>query len=190
MGVFSLKTRHSHSRSLPLHKIQLEIDVNGELCCVSRLLLCCVFAENAFEANFILVTELLLSSFLVLVAVFFLKSCALAFFFNQSLKSRRVGFAQCFLTVKSDHDSSILGGSFCTAVLRSAALFKSESNDSDLNTPTRLEMHPEYLMTLSLLCIFKGGKLLSLSKCALTTAYRWPSLRSKVLGASLYIAPQ
>ena len=159
VGVFSLKTRHSHNQWLPLHTMQLEIDVNGDHCCGLRLLLCCVFAANAFEATFDLVTELMVSSVLALVAVFFIKSCGSAFSFNQSLKSRRVGFTQCFLTVKSDHDSFILGGSFCTAVLRSAALFKSESYHSDLNTPTRLEMHPEYLMMLSLLCIFNGGKL-------------------------------
>ena len=142
-GVFSLKTRHSHNRWLPLHTMQLEIDVDGELCCGLRLLLCCVFAANAFDATFDFVTELMVSSVFALVAVFFIKSCASAFSFNKSLKSRRVGFTQCFLTVKSDHDSFILGGSFCTAVLRSAALLKSESYDSDLNTPTRLEMHPE-----------------------------------------------
>ena len=45
-------------------------------------------------------------------------------------------------------------------------------------------------MMLSLLCIFNGGKELSLSKSALTTACGWPHLRSSVLGASLYITPQ
>ena len=45
-------------------------------------------------------------------------------------------------------------------------------------------------MMLSLLCIFSGGKELSLSKCALTTACGWPNLRSSVLIASLYITPQ
>ena len=153
MGVFSLKTRHSPSRWLPLHTMQLEIGGDGELCCGLTLLLCCVFAANAFEATFDLVTDqklllillscLLVSSVLALNAVFFIKSCASAFFFNQSLKSRKVGFTQCFLIVKSDHDSFVLGGSFCTAVLRSAALFKSELYESDLNNPTRPEMHPK-----------------------------------------------
>ena len=45
-------------------------------------------------------------------------------------------------------------------------------------------------MIISLLCIFSGGKELSLSKCALTTAWGWPNLRSSVLCASLYITPQ
>ena len=61
-GVFSLKTRHSNNRWLPLHTMQLEIDVNGDLCSGLRLLLCCVFAANAFEATFDLVTELMVSS--------------------------------------------------------------------------------------------------------------------------------
>ena len=143
VGVFSLKTRHSYSRWLSLHTMQLEIDVDGDFCCGLRLLLCCVFAANAFEATFDLVTELFVSSFLALVAVFFIKSCALALYFKQSLKSIRVGFTQCFLTVKSDHDSFILSGGFCLAVLRSGALFKSESYDSGIKIPTRLEMHPE-----------------------------------------------
>ena len=45
-------------------------------------------------------------------------------------------------------------------------------------------------MMLSLLCIFSGGKELSLSKCALTTASGRPNLRSIVLSASLYFTPQ
>ena len=45
-------------------------------------------------------------------------------------------------------------------------------------------------MMLSLLCIFNGGKELSLSKCALTTACGWPNLRSSVLSLSLHITPQ
>ena len=143
LGVFSLKTRHSYSRWLPLNTMQLETDGDGELCCGFTLFLCSVFAANAFETIFDLATELLVSSVLALNAVFFIKSCALAFSFNQSLKSRRVGFTQCFLTLKSDEYSFILGGSFCTAVLRCAALFKSESYESNLNTPTRLELHPE-----------------------------------------------
>ena len=133
---------HSHSRWGPLHTMQLEIDVDGEFCCGLRLRLCCVFTANALEVTFDLVTELLVSSVLALVAVFFIKLCVSASSSNQSLNSRRVGFTECFLTVKSEHGSFILGGRFCTAVLRSAALFKSESYDSDISTPTRLEMHP------------------------------------------------
>ena len=45
-------------------------------------------------------------------------------------------------------------------------------------------------MMLSLLCTFSGGKELSLSKRALTTASGWPNLRSSVLSASLYNTPQ
>ena len=45
-------------------------------------------------------------------------------------------------------------------------------------------------MMLSLLCILSGGKELSLSKCALTTACGRPNLRSSVLSASFYIKPQ
>ena len=45
-------------------------------------------------------------------------------------------------------------------------------------------------MMLSLLCVFSGVKELSLSKCALTTAWGCPNLRSGVLSASLYITPQ
>ena len=105
-----------------------------------------MLAENSVAAysysSVNLVTGLMVSSVFVLIAVFFIKSSASAFSFIQSLKSRRVGLIKCFLTVKSGHDSFILGSSFCTAVFRSAVLFKSESFDSDLNAPTRLEMHP------------------------------------------------
>ena len=45
-------------------------------------------------------------------------------------------------------------------------------------------------MMLSLLCNFSGGKELSLSKCALNTAFDWSNLRSSVLSASLYLTPQ
>ena len=114
-SVFSAKTLHSHSRWLPVRTMQQEIGGDEELCCGLTLLLCCVFAANAFEATFDLVTELLVCSVLALNAVFFIKLCASAFSFNQSLKSGRVGFTQCFLTAKSDHDSFIMGGSFCTA---------------------------------------------------------------------------
>ena len=143
-GVFSIKTRHYHSRWLPLHTMQLEIDVDGERCCGLKLLLCCVFAANASETTVVFVTELLLSSVLALVPLSFIKSCASAFSFSQSLKSRKLGFTQSFLTVKSDQDSFILSGSFCTAVLRSAALFKSESYESVLKTLTRLELHGQH----------------------------------------------
>ena len=71
---------------------KLEIEVDGELCCSARKLLWCVFGANAFESTFVLVSNLLVSSVLDLVAVFFIKSCDSACF-NQSLKSRRVGFA-------------------------------------------------------------------------------------------------
>ena len=43
---------------------------------------------------------------------------------------------------------------------------------------------------LSLLCILCCGKELSLSNCALSTAWGWPNLRSSVLSASLYMNPQ
>ena len=51
-------------------------------------------------------------------------------------------------------------------------------------------MAAEYLMMLPLLCILRGLKLISLFKCALTTACGWPNLRSIVLSASFYIKPQ
>ena len=88
------------------------VDVDEELCCGLRLLLCCVFAANASDAIFDFVTGLMVSSVLVLFAVFFIKPCASAFSVNQSLKSIRVGFTQCLLTLKSDHDSFMLCGSF------------------------------------------------------------------------------
>ena len=46
------------------------------------------------------------------------------------------------------------------------------------------------VMMFSLLCLFSGGKEMSVSKCALTTACDWPNLRSSVLSVSLYITPQ
>ena len=97
---------------------------------------CCVIAANASQANFDLVTDLLVSSVFVLMAIFLNKSWALPFSFNQLLQSRKVGFTQCFWTVRRDHDAFKLGRSFCTAVLRSAALFKSESYEIGLKTPT------------------------------------------------------
>ena len=75
-------------------------------------------------------------------------------------------------------------------MLRSEELLSSESYESDLKTPTRIQIVPELFLMLSLLCIFSGGKELSLSKCALTTAWGWPNLRSSDLSASLYITSQ
>ena len=94
--------------------------------------LCCEFDAKTFEAILVLVTEVLLSSGLALVALCFTRSWASAFSLRQSLKSRRVGLTQCFLTVKSDHDSFMFGGNLCTAWLNREALFKSASYDSDL----------------------------------------------------------
>ena len=70
--------------------------------------LCCKFDANTFDAVLVLVTEVLLSSGFALVALCFIRSWASAFSLSQSLKSRRVGLTQCFLTVKSDHDFSCL----------------------------------------------------------------------------------
>ena len=165
--------------------MELVINVDGALCWGFWKLFWLHFCSQCLWWNFCLgygVTDI---PILDLVAAFFNKLCVSAFSFKQLLKSRKLDFTQCFLIVKSD--SFILGRSFCTAVLRSAALFKSESYESDLKTQTRLEMHPQKLMMLSLLCIFTGGKLLSLSKWALTTVCGWLNLRSKVLNASFYI---
>ena len=98
--------------------------------------LCCEFDANTFEAILVLVTEVLFSSGIALVALCFIRPWASAFSLSQSLKSWRVGLNQCFLTVKSDHDSFMFGGNFCTAWLSREALFKSASYDSDLKTPT------------------------------------------------------
>ena len=108
-----------------------------------RVPLVCVLAAKVLEATFVLTTELVLSPVLAFDEVCFIKSCASAFSFNQSLKARSVGLTQCFFTVKSDQDSFRLGGSFCTAVLRSEVLLRSESYESHLNTPTRLEIIAE-----------------------------------------------
>ena len=105
--------------------------------------LCCEFDANTFEAVLVLVTEVLLSSGLALVAIGFTRTRALAFSLSQSLKSRRVGLTQCFLTVKSDHDSFMCGSNFCNAWLSREALFKSALYDSDLKTPTKLDMAAE-----------------------------------------------
>ena len=85
----------------------------------------------------VITTELVLSSVLAFDEVCFIKSCASAFSFNQSLKSRSVGLTQCFFTVKSDQDSFRLGANFCTAVLRSEALLRSESFENDLKDPNK-----------------------------------------------------
>ena len=52
-------------------------------------------------------------------------------------RSRSVGLTQCFITVESDQDSFRLGGRFCTEVLRSEALLRSESYENDLKSPKR-----------------------------------------------------
>ena len=102
----------------------------------------CKFAANPLEDVLVLVTEVLL--FLVLPWLRFVsKDCGLQPFLSQLLKSMRGGLTQCFLTVKSDYDSFTFGGNFCTARLSREALFKSASYDSDLKTPTRLDMAAE-----------------------------------------------
>ena len=100
-------------------------------------------SSKILEATLVFSTELVLSSVLAFDEVCLIKSCASAFSFNQSLKSRSVGFTQCFFTVKSDQDSFRLGGNLWRAVLRSEALLRSESYESDLKTPTRLEIVAE-----------------------------------------------
>ena len=104
--------------------------------------LVCVLAAKVLEATLVLTTELL-SSVLAFDEVRFTKSCASAFYFNQSLKSRSVGLTQYLFTVKSDQDSFRLGGKFCTAALRSESLLRSESYESDLKTPTGVEIVAE-----------------------------------------------
>ena len=127
-------------RWLPFYTMQRGVggvaDVEAGLC----VPLDCVLAANILEATLVFTTELVLSSGLGFEEVCFIKSCASAFFFNQSWKSRSVSLIQCFFTVQSDQDSFRSGGNFCTAVLRSEALFRSESYESDLETPTRLEI--------------------------------------------------
>ena len=85
-------------------------------------------------------TELLLSSVLFFDEVCSVKSFDSGFSFNHSLKSRSVGLTQCFFTVNSDQDPFRLVGTFCRALLRKEALLRSESYESDLKTPTRLEI--------------------------------------------------
>ena len=96
--------------------------------------LCCEFDANTFENVSVFVTEMMFYSGLALVALCFIRSWASVFSLSQSLKSRRVGLTQCFFTVKSDHDSFMFGGNFCTAWLSREALFKSASYDSDLSS--------------------------------------------------------
>ena len=123
-------------RWLPLHTMQRGVggvaDVEVDLC----VPLDCVLAAKVLEATLVFTTELVLSSIPAFYEVVFIKSCASAFSFNQSLKSRSVRLTQCFFTVKSDQDSFRLGGNFCTAVLRSEVLLRSESFENDLKTPT------------------------------------------------------
>ena len=130
-------------RWLPLQTMQPGVggvaDVGAGLC----VPLFFVIAAKVLEATLVFTTELVLSSILAFDEVYFIRLCASAFSFNRSLKPRSVGLAQCFFTVKSDQDSFRLGGNFCTAVLRSEALLRSESYKSDLKTPTRLEIVAE-----------------------------------------------
>ena len=137
-----------------------------------------------------LVNEVLLSSDFAWVALCFIRLWASAFSLSQSLKSRRVGLIQCFLNLKSDHDSFMFDGNFCTAWFSRKVLLKSASYDSDLKTPTRRNIAAELLLMLSLLCILGIVKWLSLTKCALTIACGWSNLRSKILSETLYIKPQ
>ena len=57
--------------------------------------------------------------------------------------SRRLGLTQFVLTVESEYDFFMFVGNFRTAWLIREALFKSELFDSDLKTPTRLDMAAE-----------------------------------------------
>ena len=114
-------------------------DVEAGLCVPIH----CVLAAKVLVATLLFTTELVLSSVVAFDEDCFIKLCASAFSFNQTLKSRSVGLTQCFFTVKSDQDSFRLGGKFCTAVLRSEALLRSESYKSDLKIPTRLEIVAE-----------------------------------------------
>ena len=96
--------------------------VKGDVLAVatfSYVLFCCISEANVLEESLDLVTALVLSSVFVIIDVCFIKSCTSASCFNQSLKLRSVGFTHCFWTVKIDHDSIIMGGNFCIAVLSS-----------------------------------------------------------------------
>ena len=131
-----LNTLHSQMRWLPLHTMQRGVegvaDVEAGLC----VPLDGVLAAKVLEATLVFTTELVLSSVLAFDEVCFIELCASAFSFDQSLKSRSVGLTQCFFTVKSDQDSFRLGGNICSAVLRSEALLRPESYESDLKSPT------------------------------------------------------
>ena len=128
-----------------------------------------------------MVIEVLLPSGFALLVLCFTRTWASIFFLSQSLKSRRYGPTQCFLNGKSDHDSFLFRGNFCIAWLGREAPFKSAIFDSNLKALSRLVIVVEKLMALSLLCIFRGGQLLSLSKCALTTACGWTNYVLKLL---------
>ena len=84
----------------------------------------CEFDANTFEGVLDLVTEVMFFSGFTLVALCFIRSWASAFFLSQSLMSGWVGLTQCFLIVKSDHDSFMFGGNFCTTWLSRAELLK------------------------------------------------------------------
>ena len=118
-------------RWFPLHTMQ---GVVGNVVAVVALLyviFCSELAANVREAILVLVNELVLSSVFAFIDVSFIKACASAFCFNQSLKSRIFRFTPCFWTVKSDQVFFILRGNFCTAVLSSEALSRSASHESD-----------------------------------------------------------
>ena len=92
----------------------------------------CALAPIVLVTTLVRVTEL--SLVLAFTVGYLIMSCASTPHFNQSLKTKSVGsiqFTRCFRTVKSDHDSLILGGDFYTAALISEALFKLASRDSD-----------------------------------------------------------
>ena len=97
--------------------------------------------SKVLEATLVLTTELVLSSVSAFANIYFINSCASASCINQSLKSRSVGFFQCFWAVKIDLDCFILCGNFCTAALRSEVLIRSfESFETDLKTPRKPEI--------------------------------------------------
>ena len=100
--------------------------------------------QTLFEAVLALVTEeVLLSSGFAFVALCFIRLFASAFSLSHSLESRIVGITQCFLTVRSDHDSFMFGGNLCTAWLSREVLFNLTSYNSDLKTPTKLDITAE-----------------------------------------------
>ena len=109
---------------------------------------------KTFASVFVRVTDGALSSFLGFVAETFIFSCATALSFNDSLKSKRVGRLQFFLTLCIDQASFMFGGSFCTAWPNSAALDKSCSYFKERKTPTNAEMVAEKAFTFSLFASF------------------------------------